>query len=511
MELSSAKRMKAADSAAINERGIGSLLLMEAAAGALAEAAADQMGAERFAVVLCGPGNNGGDGVAAARLLRRMEGVSVRAFLVGARERMTEDCRAMEQRLVEEGGALEDFEAAREELPALLRGAGVIVDALFGVGLSRPLSGAALEAVELINAAKRPVVSADIASGVSADTGLILGGAVRASCTVTFSRAKPGHFVEPGCVCCGELRIADIGIPQELLAQSGCGVYAIHGEDLRLPARRRLTHKGDYGKLLIVGGSLPYTGAPTMCARAAVRAGAGLVYLAVSEDIYNITAVKNDEAMVLPLPAGEDGGVSRRAWQKLSERLAGCDACVIGPGMGRSGDTLALTELVLKNARIPVVADADALWAAAQDVSVLDRAQAPVVLTPHEGEFSRLLGRPVEDRLGDALAFSETHGCAVVLKGHRTICAFPDGRAYVVDAGNPGMAKGGSGDVLAGVIGALLGQMSSRRAVVTACWLHARAGDIAAGRFGEYAMKAGDIIGCLCRAEQEIMERHTLM
>lgn len=503
MELSDAKRMKAADEAAI-QGGVDSLVLMETAAQALAEAAMDYLDGTGEAVIFCGPGNNGGDGVAAARILREKPGVTVRAFLVGARERMSHDCREMEQRLIETGGALEDFD------PAIagesVRAAGVIIDAIFGVGLSRPVTGAALQAVELINTAKCPVVAADIASGVSADSGMILGVGVRAACTVTFSRAKPGHFIEPGCVLCGELRVADIGIPEKLLREAGCGVYAIHGEDLRLPARGRLTHKGDHGKLLILGGSRPYTGAPTLCAKGALRAGAGLVYLAVSEDIYTITAVKNDEAMVLPLPAGEDGAVSRRAWQEIEQRLGGCDTCVIGPGLGRSGDTAELTRLVLKTASIPVVADADALWAISEDMTILDNAQAEVVITPHAGEFARLLGRPVSDRLADALSFAREHNCAVVLKGHRTICAFPDGQAYVVDAGNPGMAKGGSGDVLAGVIGALLGQMTSRRAVVTACWLHARAGDIAAGRFGEYAVTAGDIIDCLCRAEQEILE-----
>lgn len=494
MELSDAKRMKAADRVAIEERGIDSLLLMERAAGFVCEAAAELLGDGRRAAVFCGPGNNGGDGVAAARLLRA-RGAEVRVWLVGDRDRMTRDTRAMEERLTAAGGVLEDFSPEDPGIAAWTAEAGVIVDALFGVGLSRPLTGDALAAVRLINAAKAPVAAADIASGVSADTGRILGEAVRADITVTFSRGKPGHFVEPGCVMCGELRIADIGIPPDLVRESGCGVYAIHGEDLRLPVRERLSHKGDYGKLLILGGSVTYTGAPTMCARAAVRAGAGLVYLGVPEDIYEITAVKNDEAMPFP-----------RAEESLAERLGQCGVCVIGPGMGRSDETRTLTARILRDFAGPVVADADALWALSREPELLNRAQVPAVITPHEGEFARLLGRPVEDRLGDALGFSREHGCVVVLKGHRTLCAFPDGKAYVIDAGNPGMAKGGSGDVLAGVIGAMLGQLPSRRAVVTACWLHARAGDIAATRLGEYAMRASDIIESLSRAEMEIME-----
>lgn len=493
MELSDAKRMKAADRAAIEERNIDSLTLMERAAGYVAEAALDLLDGEGGAVLFCGPGNNGGDGVAAARLLRERD-VPVRAFLVGDREKMTADTRAMEVRLREAGGQLEDF--VPEEAARAAKTAGVLVDALFGVGLSRPLEGDPRTAVEIMNRSPAPVVAADIASGVSADTGRVLGAAARANCTVTFSRGKPGHFVEPGCVYCGELRVCDIGIPEDLLREAGCGVYAIHGGDLRLPVRDRLTHKGDYGKLLILGGSAGFTGAPSLCARAAVRAGAGLVYLGVPRDIYEIEAVKNDEAMVFPQPEEEPF--------LPEEKLDACGVCVVGPGMGRSERTRQITRRVLESGKLDVVADADALWAISQDLSLLDNAAASVVLTPHEGEFRRLLGRPVEDRLTDSLDFARAHGCAVVLKGHRTICAFPDGKAYIADAGNPGMAKGGTGDVLAGVIGGLMGQLPSRRAVVTACWLHARAGDIAAGRFGEYALKAGDIIDTLYRAELEI-------
>ena len=504
MELSDSKRMKAADSEAIQGRNVPSMALMETAATAVAREAARLAGKRRSAVVFAGPGNNGGDGVAAARLLMD-QGFDLRAFLVGRRDKMTEDTAAMERLFCQAGGVLEDFSPGNEELPGLLKDAGVIVDALFGVGLSRELSGEPLEAVRLMNASGRPVVAADIPSGVSADTGAILGDAVRAACTVTFSMAKPGHYIEPGCTCRGRLVIEDIGIPEDILENAGCGIYAIHGEDMALRRRKPLTHKGDYGKLLILAGSVGYTGAASLCTRAAVRAGAGLVYLGVPADIYEIAALKCDEAMPFPLPGNDAGQLSYIAMEPIGERLGTCDVCVIGPGLGRSDDTAAVVAGVLRSATVPVVADADALWAIAEDLSLLEKTSAPIVLTPHEGEFARLLGRPVQDRLTDALTFARDHHCAVVLKGHRTICAFPDGKGYVIDAGGPGMAKGGSGDVLAGVIGALLGQMPSRRAVVTACWLHARAGDLATEQFGEYAAKAGDIIDFLPAAEKEII------
>lgn len=279
----------------------------------------------------------------------------------------------------------------------------------------------------------------------------------------------------------------------------------VHGADLALPRRAPLTHKGDYGKLLILAGSIGYTGAASLCAAAAVRAGAGLVSLGVPAAIYTIAAIKTEEAMAFPLPCNGQGRLSQNAVPSIRERLAGCDTCVMGPGLGRDSDTAAVTEAVLGCAKGPVVADADALWAISRSPDMLRGCAGPVVLTPHEGEFARLLGRPVADRLEDALRFAETYGCILVLKGHRTVCAFPEGRAYIIDAGNPGMATGGTGDVLAGVMGALLGQLPHRRAVVTACWLHARAGDLAAARFGEYALKAGDLIDTLPEAEREIL------
>lgn len=506
MELSDSGRMRAADAAAIDGHGIDSLSLMETAASFVAEAAADYLTSNGRVIAFCGPGNNGGDGAAAARILMERHGAAAHVILVGKREKMTDDCRTMAKRFIAAGGVLDDFDPGDEKLPEAMKHADVIIDALFGVGLNRDLSGDPLAAVRLMNSSGRPVVSADIASGVSADTGRIMGEAVRAACTVTFSMAKPGHFAEPGCVYRGELRIVDIGIPAELLQKAGCGVRAIHGSDLCLPKRDRLSHKGDHGRLLIVGGSVGYTGAPSLCARAAVCSGAGLVYLGVPADIYEITAVKNDEAMPFPLRSNGAGGVSAEAFDAIGQRLVDSDVCVIGPGLGRGENSLALVRTVISRAQCPLVLDADALWAVAADATVLKSAANLVILTPHEGEFRRLLGRDIRDRMEDALGFAAAHDCCVVLKGHRTLCAFPDGRVFIIDAGNPGMAKGGTGDVLAGVIGAMLGQLSPVRAIVTGCWLQARAGDIAAELLGEYAVTASDIVECLYKAQREIMQ-----
>ena len=273
-----------------------------------------------------------------------------------------------------------------------------------------------------------------------------------------------------------------------------------------LPRRRPDTHKGDYGKLLIVGGAVGYTGAPTLCARAAVRAGAGLVWLGVPAPIYEITAVKNDEAMPFPLPA-EGGGVSADAVDAVLSRLASCDVAALGPGMGKGEGTAAVVRAVLTSGLSkPLVLDADALNVLEPMLPLLRSYGAPVVLTPHGGEFARLGGALTGDFAADAARFSALWGAVTVLKGHRTAVAFPSGEVYITKHGNPGMAKGGSGDVLTGVLAAMLGQLPPERAVCTAVHLHALAGDLCAARLGEYAMTATDLIETLPEATKQIIE-----
>ena len=274
-----------------------------------------------------------------------------------------------------------------------------------------------------------------------------------------------------------------------------------------LPRRREDTHKGDYGKLLVIGGAVGYTGAPTLCARAAVRAGAGLVYLGVPAPIYEITAVKNDEAMPFPLPAEPGGGVAADAAQTVLERLRGCDVCALGPGMGKGAGTAAVVRAVLESAQAkPLVLDADALNVLRPLLPLLRAYPGCAVLTPHAGEFARLGGERTGDAAADALRFAQAWNCVLVLKGHRSVVAFPDGKVYITTHGNPGMAKGGSGDVLTGVIAALLGQMPAHKAVTTGVYLHSLAGDLCAARLGEYAMTATDLIETLPEATKRIIE-----
>ena len=267
-----------------------------------------------------------------------------------------------------------------------------------------------------------------------------------------------------------------------------------------LPRRRRDAHKGDFGRLFILAGSRDYTGAPALCADAAVRTGAGLVILAVPEETWPIIAAKCcNEAMVWPLPEDYD---------MILRKASACDAAVIGPGLGQSGQTEQLVLALLRDLKCPVIVDADGLNILAKHIDILDEREAVTVLTPHEGEFARLCGcgLPVEDRVSAARDFAAAHGCVLILKGHRTVTAYPNGGCVVNTTGNPGMARGGSGDALAGMLGALMCQFSRESACADGVWLHGRAGDLAAAGKGEYGMTVTDLIGQIPYAMKEVTE-----
>ena len=503
MFLSNSEKMRNADNEAIFERGVDSLWLMENAAGYVAQRAYEYVKYGGAAWIFCGSGNNGGDGVAAALWLMD-KGVQVRVLLVGSREKLTKDTAEMTRRLERRGGKLEDFEPDKNY--ESIKHAGVIIDAMFGIGLNKPLREKAAKAVELINASGVPVIAADIPSGIEADTGRVLGCAVKATETVTFSLGKVGHFSQPGNVHTGRLHIVDIGIPGDIVEQAKINVQAVMDGEYTLPKREPLSHKGDFGKVLIIGGCGDYCGAPNMCSNAAVRAGAGLVYLGVPEGIHAICAVKNTEAM--PFALAQDDGVklSADAWARIEEKLRICDVCVMGPGMGRSEGVLELVRKTVLSFEGALVLDADALWALGQDMSILEKTKARIVLTPHDGEFVRMGGVLSGDRVGDARSFAQKHKVCLLLKGHRSVAAFPDGDVFICTHGNPGMAKGGSGDVLAGILGAFCGQFEFKWAVCAGMHLHALVGDMCRDKMGEYAMAAGDIVNMLPAATMKMME-----
>lgn len=505
MKLLDSARMRGMDRDAIEVRGVPSTLLMTNAAQHVAAAAAELACENKSAAVFCGAGNNGGDGIAAAAFLLK-QGFTVRVFLAGSRDRLTPDTKEMERRFAELGGVVEDF-AQAADIDYYVNHCRVIIDALFGIGLNTDLRGEALDAVRLMNASPARVVAADIPSGVEADTGRILGDAVRADVTVTFSYAKPGHFIEPGCACCGDIRVVDIGIPSELMDNADTDCYAVTAGDITLPCRPRISHKGDYGRDLIIAGSVGFSGAPVLAAKAASMTGAGLVSLGVPEAIYQVAAVKCDEEMPFPLPCTAEGSLGGLAVYAILDRLKKADACLLGPGLGQSQSINEIVASVIKNSGVPLILDADGINAVAGNIDILDEAACPVILTPHAGEFSRL-GGDLSDgsRLQAARRFAQAHGCILVLKGHRTMTALPDGTVYINTTGGPAMAKGGTGDVLAGMITSLAGQkFPLKDAVLAAVYLHGLAGDLCAARDGDYSVSAGSMISMLPLAIKSVI------
>jgi len=510
MKLVTVEQMREIDLFAIEEFGIPGSKLMSNAAEHIAKTAIKNVPMRGHVAVFCGTGNNGGDGIGAAAYLID-KGISVRTILIGDEDRITYDSKEMLKRLTSRGGSLEPYSPSAD-LVDYVGKCSVVIDAIYGTGLNSDLEGDALSAVSVINSSRAIVISADIPSGVHADTGAVLGDAVKADITVTFSLAKPGHFIEPGCICSGELIVCDIGIPNDVLDRTISHMYAAAPGDLHLPRRRPDTHKGNYGRTLIIAGSVGYTGAPALSARAASKTGAGLVYLGVPKSIYDIMAVKLDEEMPFPLPEDKKGKLVANAASDILRLVSQNDVCLIGPGLGISDDISELVQSVIRLSETPIVLDADGLNAIAGNVDILTQATCPLVLTPHPGEFERLSsglteraeGEPL-DRLKASCEFASKYGCILVLKGHRTITALPNGVAYVNTTGGPAMAKAGSGDVLAGMIAALIAQkVPIVHAVAAAVYIHGLSGDICAEELGEYCVTASDIIDMLPKAMHEI-------
>ena len=513
MKLATAAQMRELDKTAIEKRKIPSIDLMERAAAEVAKAALDLLPDKPSncrAAVFCGSGNNGGDGIGAARLLF-LKGLKVRVFLVGEYDRLTHDAMEETGRLSECGVELEDFNPEDPAQAAWAKGSHILIDAIFGVGLSREidLSSRFAAAVNLINQCRGTVIAADIASGVEADTGRILGLAVKADRTVTFSLPKLGQAVGDGALFSGEVTVHDIGIPAALVRGAVCPAQTVEADfaAAALPPRKTDGHKGDFGKVLIAGGSVGYTGAPYLTASAAVRSGCGLVYLGVPDSIWQTEAVKCVSAMPFPLPANRRGGLSHRALPELLARLEGCDVLALGPGLGRNASAQHLVRELLRKTEKPVVLDADGINALEGHIDILDQRRGRVtILTPHDGEFARL-GEDLSqgDRAGIARTFAREHGCVLVLKGHRTVTAGPEGNVLVNTTGGSGLAKGGSGDVLTGLIASLLAQGASPvMAAAGAAWLHGRAGDLAEKARTAWCVTPEDVIATFPGAFSEL-------
>ncbi len=489
-----AERMRATDQWAIEEQGIPSLELMERAGEGLATVVGRHAPGGRIAIV-CGKGNNGGDGLVAARLLRSA-GREVDVLAVSPPDSLRGDAAEQLRRLP--GAAPVPFEAAR------LEGASAIVDALLGTGSTGAPRDEAAAAIEAMTAAAAPVVAADVPSGVDASTGEVAGAAVRAEATATFHAAKIGLWVDPGKAHAGEIVVVDIGIPGGGPAPPPIGLVTAAVLEA-VPRRGADSTKFSSGAVDVVGGSSGLTGAPTMAAMAAMRSGAGYVTVLAPASLETAFSVRLLEAMTAGLPE-EGGALTPAAVEPALARLERADAAVLGPGLGREPGAQAFARTLLPRIEAPLVVDADGLNALAEGFpGDLPSRTAPTILTPHAGELGRILAIESAEvgrhRLAHARAAAEQAAAIVVLKGDDTLIVAPDGRVAVSPGGAPALATAGTGDVLSGVTAAMLAKrLDPFTAACAAVYVHLRAGQIAAEPHGPDGVIASDVVAALPEA-----------
>jgi hydroxyethylthiazole kinase-like uncharacterized protein yjeF len=499
-QLPDASEQRALDEWAIRGQGIPGIELMERAGTGLADLVGEQAPLGRVAVV-CGKGNNGGDGLVAARVLRERGG-SVDVLLLGAADQLRGDAATNVQRLPGPAPVLFDR--------AGLAGAGAVVDAILGTGFSgepREPAASAISAINQAGSGGAVVVACDVPSGVDASTGEVASAAVLARATATFHAAKPGLWIDPGKTHAGEVRAIDIGIPPGGPGQPRIGLISDRVVD-GIPRRGRASNKFAAGSVLVCGGSLGLTGAPSMASEAAMRAGAGYVTALVPASLNLIFESRLLEPMTAPLP-DMDGSFVPSGVDQVLARAERADAIVLGPGLGRSAGALEFARATARAVELPLLLDADGLNAHAGVLGSLAERQAPTVITPHAGELARLLETDSAavgaHRLDSARRAASVARAVVVLKGDDTLVATPDGRVAVNRGGAPALATAGTGDVLSGVIGAFLAKrMDPFEAACAGVLVHARAGQLAAGEIGPEGVIAGDVIAALPRARASL-------
>lgn len=505
MILLNATQSRELDRISQDKYGIGSYSLMTRAGEAVADALVERFpDAVTDVLVVAGKGNNGGDGFVAGRRLIQ-DGFAVRAVLLGRATDLKGDAMRAHAEFRKCGGKVLEASGESSLETALDRKPSAVIDAIFGTGLNAEVKGSPRRALEIVNSFAVPTVAVDIASGVNSDTGAVMGAAIRASLTVTFGFAKFGHVSYPGAAQCGELRIVDIGFAPRAIDEIAPRGRFLERADLQrlIGARPQNSHKGMYGHPLVIAGGRGKSGAVLLASRAALRMGAGLVTAAMPESIQPIVAAGQAELMTEPI-ADRDGHFDgAHATDTLKMLLDGKNALIVGPGMGVSEDTKRLIEWLISDAsepERPMLLDADALNAlAAIGCESLKHARGPIVLTPHPGEASRLLGVATtainDDRVSAVRTLAQRTGATVLIKGARSVIASPDGDVYVNSTGNPGMSTPGMGDALSGIVGAMLGQhLRPLDALALGVFLHGYAADRVASRMGRIGYLAGDVI-----------------
>ncbi|UCF78270.1 MAG: NAD(P)H-hydrate dehydratase [Candidatus Eiseniibacteriota bacterium] len=504
MKIATPEQMRNIDAKAIDGLGIPGLTLMEHAGRgvvAVIEQVAGDINGRRFAVV-CGKGNNGGDGFVVSRLLRE-KGARAKTFLLGRREEVSGDAKVNMERFASMGGGVTELteDNISGELAPVLNRTAFVVDAIYGTGFTGTASGVAARAIELINSSEAQVFSVDVPSGLDCGTARTEGPCVRAHATATLALLKKGLVFFPGRKYAGDIFLVDIGIPDKCVEEENIQLTLMDNRLARewFPRREPDAHKGDCGKIAVVGGSVGLTGAVALCSMAAMRTGAGLVTAAVPNSLNDILEAKMTEAMTRPLLETSERTISLGAKDAVLNLMGACDVLAFGPGLSRNAESAQLARTIVPYTSKPTVLDADGLNAFVGHTDLFSRAGRCLIITPHVVEMSRLSGQDPSDiendRVSAARSFSEKFGIVVLLKGAPTVIAHPDGETYVNPTGNAGLASGGSGDVLTGIIAGLLGQrVSPVRAAVLGAYLHGLAADMAKEGLGEEGMIAGDLV-----------------
>jgi NAD(P)H-hydrate epimerase len=513
MRVLDARESRETDLWASQELGVPSLLLMENAAIGAADALVEAFPKAERVLIVCGPGNNGGDGLALGRQLA-VRGLSPRILLVFGSRRPQGDA-ALQLDIVQRLGLpVEELpeDCSLQPLRAAAERCDLVVDALFGTGLSRPLDGRFADVVAVLDALAVPKLALDLPSGLDASLASVPGPSLRAAVTVTFGAPKIAHVFPPARERCGEIVVADLGVP--LPAPSGPALFLLGEEDVAgyVTARDPSAHKGTFGHLLVVAGGPGRAGAAVLAARAALRTGAGLVTVATASEIAGIVHQGLWEGMCVSLPTRPAGGWAADAAQRWLDAASGKAAVAIGPGLGLEESTLEGVRRGLAGLDLPAVLDADGLGAFAGNARGLRQRPAPTLLTPHPGEAARLLASTVEaiaqDRIGAARRAASETAAIVILKGHQSLVATPEGDVFVNSSGNPGMATAGSGDVLTGILGALLARgFEPLAAAQLGVYLHGLAGDLAAARVGPSGLLAGEIADAIPPAWKRLLDR----
>lgn len=516
MKVVTAAEMQEIDKKTIKEPGISGLVLMERAGLAVVSKIKKLFGRKKV-IVVSGAGNNGGDGMVIARNLHN-EGWDVEVFLTAMPEDLKGDALSQYKTALKCGVLIKPAEELIIHKASIFTRHSIIVDAILGIGLKKNVTGMLSEIINILNQSALPVISVDIPSGISSDNGQVMGNAVRAGYTVTFGLPKRGHFLHPGAEFSGKLFIEDIGFPKAMLGSEKPGVELLERDYLNrlIPVRKIYSHKGNYGHVLIIAGSRGKTGAALMAAEACLRTGAGLVTIGIPESLAEVFQSRVTEAMTLILPDNGDGTLSAKASGRILDFLKKRgDILAIGPGIGVTAGTRKLLRDLISNSESPMVIDADGINSLNGNRNVFAKAKAPLILTPHPGEMARLLkeakskdvaGVPKtfgiglrdeieKDRINIAISFAKETGTHLVLKGAPTIIAAPDGQAFINPTGNPGMAKGGTGDVLTGMISGFLAVCRNPlHSCILGVYMHGLAGDIGASEIGENSLIATDII-----------------